>query len=316
MLTTEYNHLSKKACQSVSIIITTQNEEKNLEPCLLSIQNQFFSKEILEIIVIDNNSCDKTRDIAQNYTDKVFIKGPERSAQRNYGMKEVATGKYVMYIDADMILSPSLIRTCVETINTKNYLALHIPEVVLGEKFFSRVRRFERCFYDGTVIDGARFFLKDAFIRVGGFDETMSGPEDWDIDKRIKKIGAIGLVTRTSNKINQPDSWPLSNFIKTRGVAPEHHGNVIYHNEAEFNLQNYLAKKNYYSRGLQEYINKWGASDSDVRKQLGVSYRYFEVFFSKGGWKQLISHPALTLGMYFLRILVGLRFFLNNKYST
>ena len=170
MLTTEYNHLSKKACQSVSIIITTQNEEKNLEPCLLSIQNQFFSKEILEIIVIDNNSCDKTRDIAQNYTDKVFIKGPERSAQRNYGMKEVATGKYVMYIDADMILSPSLIRTCVETINTKNYLALHIPEVVLGEKFFSRVRRFERCFYDGTVIDGARFFLKDAFIRVGGFN--------------------------------------------------------------------------------------------------------------------------------------------------
>ena len=121
MLTTEYNHSSKKACQSVSIIITTQNEEKNLEPCLLSIQNQFFSKEILEIIVIDNNSCDKTRDIAQNYTDKVFIKGPERSAQRNYGMKEVATGKYVMYIDADMILSPSLIRTCVETINTKNY---------------------------------------------------------------------------------------------------------------------------------------------------------------------------------------------------
>ena len=305
---TQYKHLAKGPCQSVSIIIATKNEENNIGTCMLSIQQQFFPEDLLEIIVVDNNSSDRTRDIAQKYTDKVFIKGPERSAQRNYGMMEIATGKHVMYIDADMVLSPHLIRTCVETINAKQCLALHIPEIVLGNKFFSKVRRFERCFYDGTVIDGARFFHKDAFIRAGGFDETMSGPEDWDIDKKIKQLGQIGLVSGIPSPKLQIDSWALSDFIKMRGVIPERHGSVIYHNEAEFDLGNYLAKKNYYSKSFQAYISKWGANDLDVKRQLGIFYRYFEVFFNKGRWKRLISHPMLTLGMYFLRILVGLKF--------
>jgi hypothetical protein len=37
--------------------------------------------------------------------DKVATKGPERSAQRNHGMIDLASGEYVMYIDADMVLS-------------------------------------------------------------------------------------------------------------------------------------------------------------------------------------------------------------------
>jgi glycosyltransferase involved in cell wall biosynthesis len=273
----------------ISIIITTKNEEKNIDNCLMSILPQTYLCDRIEIIVVDNDSSDKTKEIALKYTDKVFDKGPERSAQRNFGMMIKAQGEYVMYLDADMILSPDLVKSCVDYIQKENCAALHISEIVLGQSFWSKVRRFERSFYDGTVIDGARFFRKDIFIKVGGFDETMSGPEDWDIDKKIKQIGQIGLVPAEGEKA------------------------VIFHNEAEFNLKRYLGKKTYYAQSFGSYINKWGKNDPDIKKQLGLWYRYFGVFIEKGKWKKMISHPVLTFGMYFLRVMVGIKYLIKNN---
>ena len=271
----------------VSVVVTTKNEEKNIENCLKSILAQTYKN--IEIIVVDNFSADKTRDIALKYTSKVFEKGPERSAQRNYGMIEKSNGEYVMFVDADMVLSPNLIKNCVEYIGQENCVALHIGEIVMGEGFWSKVRRFERSFYDGTVIDGARFFWKDKFVAVGGFDEGMSGPEDWDIDKKLKAIGKISLLPKNSEEA------------------------VIYHNEAEFNLKKYLSKKGYYTRSFDKYISKWGKDDNDLKKQFGLSYRYFGVFLEEGKWKRLLAHPVLTGGMYFLRGLVGFIYLVNKK---
>jgi len=271
----------------VSVVITTKNEEKNIENCLKSIVGQSYKN--IEIIVVDNFSTDKTREIALKYTDKFFEKGPERSAQRNHGMIEKSNGKYVMFVDADMVLSPNLIKNCVEYIGRENCAALHVSEIVMGDGFWSKVRRFERSFYDGTVIDGARFFQKDKFVEVGGFDEGMSGPEDWDIDKKLKAIGKIGLVPKNGEEA------------------------VIYHNEAEFNLKKYLSKKGYYTQSFDKYISKWGKDDNDLKKQFGLSYRYFGVFLEKGKWKRLLAHPVLTGGMYFLRGSVGAVYLVNRK---
>ncbi|MBE7445756.1 MAG: glycosyltransferase family 2 protein [Planctomycetia bacterium] len=96
----------------VSVIVTTKNEERNIGHCMKSIK--FQSYENREIIVIDNFSTDKTKEIALKYINKVYDKGPERSAQRNFGMINIAKGKYVMFVDADMILSPRLVESCVK----------------------------------------------------------------------------------------------------------------------------------------------------------------------------------------------------------
>ena len=64
-------------------------------------------------------------------------------------------------------------------------VGLYIPEIILGNNFYSKVRRFERLFYNGTVIDCARIFFKKEFFEVGMFDENLTGPEDWDLDKRL-----------------------------------------------------------------------------------------------------------------------------------
>jgi len=81
----------------VSIIITTKNEEANISRCLDSVKLQDFPLDSIEIIVVDNNSSDRTKEIALSYTSNVYNYGPERFAQRNYGIKQ-ARGKFVLYL--------------------------------------------------------------------------------------------------------------------------------------------------------------------------------------------------------------------------
>ena len=292
--------------EKVSVVITTKNEEKNIENCLKSIQLQTWTN--IEIIVVDNNSSDRTKALSRQYTELVFDKGPERSAQRNHGLIDIATGVYGMFIDADMILTPNLIETCVNEFLSNKPIALHIEEIVLGKGKLARVRRFERSFYSGTCIDGVRFFKLDDFKKIGGFDAALPpGPEDWDLDKRFMKLGKLTLVKSGSSVEN----WLLDNFIQSRGITRPKSLAGIFHNEDEQSLKRYLAKKSYYSGSMDAYQKKW-PDDEDVAKQLGLVYRYFGVFVEHGRWRQILSRPLLFLQVFVLRIAVGAIFVAQN----
>ena len=252
------------------------NEEKNIGNCLESITSQTYPKNKVEIIVVDNFSTDKTKKIARKYSKLVFDQGPERSAQRNYGLNK-ANGEYLLYLDADMTLSSEVISQCVEKVRKyPEAIGLYISEIVTGDSFWSQVRRFERSFYDATVIDCVRFIRAANFRAVKGFDTSMTGPEDWDFDKKIRARGKVDLI-------KEP----------------------IYHNEAEFNLKKYLTKKSYYAKSFEKYINKWGKDDPDIKKQFGPYYRYLGVFIEKDKWKKILISPHLFIGMLLLRFLVG-----------
>jgi len=276
----------------VSVIITTKNEETNIANCLKSIliPSSPFSlhPSPAEIIVVDNNSTDKTVEIVKSYCHceakpkqshiQLFNGGPERSTQRNFGVKK-ANGKYILYLDADMILSENVVSECVGKCEKEGYIALYIPERIIGKGFWVKVRDFERSFYNATVIDCVRFVRKDKFLEIGGFDENLTGPEDWDFDRRIKKVGTVNVVN-----------------------AP------IYHNEGEFNLRRYINKKSYYVKSFDKYIQKWPKNDPITKKQLGFWYRYFGVFMENGKWRELLRHPMLVVKMYFLRFMVGVQY--------
>jgi glycosyltransferase involved in cell wall biosynthesis len=265
----------------VSIIITTKNEEKNIENCLRSIKDQTFQN--IELIVVDNFSEDKTVEIAKKYAGKVYSKGPERSSQRNLGAK-VAGGEYLLYLDADMIMGPTVVEDCMKKCKHDRVDALYIPERILGNGFWIRVRDFERSFYTGTVVDAVRFIRKNLFEQVDGFDENLIGPEDWDFDRRIRQLGRTGIVNT-----------------------------VLYHNEGRFNVKRYLEKKEYYANGIKKYVGKWGSSDPETMKQMGVWYRLIGVFVEKGKWKKLLAHPRYMMAMYFLRFRVAIGFLQSTK---
>jgi len=262
----------------VSVIITTKQEEENIANCLRSVKNQTYPQENIEIIVVDNDSTDRTKDIACQYTDKVYNYGPERSAQRNFGARK-ANGKYILYLDADMILSKNVINECVEKCEEEGYIALYIPEKILGKGLWAKIREFERGFYNATYIDSVRFVRRDKFFEVKGFDENLTACEDWDFDRRINKIGKISIIK-----------------------------SPLYHNEGKITLRKYLQKKTYYTTAFAKYIQKWDRKDPIVKKQFGLYYRYWGVFIENGKWKRLLRHPFLFFLVFLVRILVGVVF--------
>lgn len=80
----------------ISAIILTKNEEKNIVDCLESLS------WVSEVLVIDDNSDDRTVEIAKTFGAKVFKKTLEGSfaAQRNYGLSKTK-GDWVFFVDAD-----------------------------------------------------------------------------------------------------------------------------------------------------------------------------------------------------------------------
>ncbi len=87
----------------ISAVILTKNEEKNITACLESLS------WCDEIVVIDDNSTDKTVDIAKKKGVRVYVHALENnfSEQRNFGL-EKATGDWVLFVDADERISSAL----------------------------------------------------------------------------------------------------------------------------------------------------------------------------------------------------------------
>lgn len=87
---------------SISIVIPTYNEEENIGRCLDSIFKQDYPQELLEVIVVDNYSEDKTIDIAQKYP-VIVLKNKVKDAQvsKMIGFKK-AKGELFYYMDADL----------------------------------------------------------------------------------------------------------------------------------------------------------------------------------------------------------------------
>jgi len=252
----------------VSIVIPAYNEEKVVKNLLVSIKQQSYPK--IEVIVIDDSSTDGTFQVARGFTSRVFTrKHAERSVQRNFGARK-AKGKYLLFLDADMELSKSVVKECVEAIeNDKNVGAIVIPEISVATNFWEEVKGFERSFYNlqgDSQIDAARFFRRDAFIKADGYDESLTGPEDWDLPETIRGLG-----------------------FEIARVKP-----LIYHHERIASPFKVARKKYYYALKSHRYLKKHKISTLSSK----TVYFLRPVFYKN--WKRLISHPLLSLAMVFM----------------
>lgn len=99
----------------ISSIILTKNEEKNIKQCIESLL------WCDEIIIIDDNSEDKTISIVEAFKNskiKIYTHALDNdfSAQRNFGL-EKAEGEWVLFIDADEVVSHALSHEISSSIN-------------------------------------------------------------------------------------------------------------------------------------------------------------------------------------------------------
>lgn len=96
----------------ISVVVLTKNEEKNITDCIETLS------WCDEVIVVDDSSEDRTREIARNLGAKVFVRSLSNdfSAQRNYGLSK-AKGEWFFFVDADERVTPSLRKEIIQSIN-------------------------------------------------------------------------------------------------------------------------------------------------------------------------------------------------------
>lgn len=104
----------------VSIIIPVYNVERYIEECLNSVLSQTY--ENIEIIVVNDGSTDRSRDIIKKFADKdtriIFVDNENKGvgASRNDGLKS-AKGEYIFFVDSDDHIDSSLLETLLDSIS-------------------------------------------------------------------------------------------------------------------------------------------------------------------------------------------------------
>jgi glycosyltransferase involved in cell wall biosynthesis len=178
---------SPQSAPLVSVIVPTKNSAKHFENCLLSVKNQTYPN--IEIIVVDNHSTDDTIKIAQRFTDRVFIHGPERATQVNYGV-EKAHGTYVYYTGSDLTMEADLVKQAVGACEERGADAVYLNVLtdIKDPNIWQKVRALERrCYFKEPGMSGARFWKKNVFEKLGGFKGLLG--DEIEFQTRLNNAG-------------------------------------------------------------------------------------------------------------------------------
>lgn len=232
------NFLQKK----VSVIIAARNEEGNIAGCLNSIVLQDYPKELFEVIVVNDQSEDKTGEIINHFISSDTINLKQLVTTGDGGKKaalgmalEKSTGTIILVTDADCQPSAGWIKSMVSCFHTTNALMVAGP-VVLKDKgsIFSKfqVTEFNSLIastagsigkHKPIMCNGANLgFVKEVITATDAFKKDYSSGDDVFLMLSIKKrFGAdrikflndpAGIVytqplEKTGDFINQRIRW-------------------------------------------------------------------------------------------------------------
>lgn len=107
---------------NVSVVVLTKNEEANIKDCLESVKGWAD-----EIIVVDDESTDKTLDIVKSFTEKTFIRKMDVEGRHRNWAYAKAKNDWVLSLDADEKVTPELRDEISEAVKTREFSAFDIP---------------------------------------------------------------------------------------------------------------------------------------------------------------------------------------------
>lgn len=227
----------------ISVIVPALNEEEYIGDCLWSIENQDYSKEY-EIIVMDNGSEDKTREIAKEYCDKLLVK-PDLGLPelRNEGIRE-AEGEIIAQTDADCLVDKNWLKEAEESLE-ENVLVtgriVPLENTKLYEVFLYLYNTWLRvsmnAFGFSHASGGNCAFYRDAALAMGGFKDSFPSDGKFGVDMQGSLYYDPDMLVFTSMRRYLNDS-----FSRTVWELLLSHIRLRYLDEKDFD-------KSYYWRG-------------------------------------------------------------------
>lgn len=176
----------------VSVIIPAFNEEKYLGATLEAVRAALSSIHQSEIIVVDNDSIDRTRSIAVDFGVRVVAEHEHNiSKVRNTGADHAA-GDLLVFIDADTLVQPGLFEKIIDAmrddrcpggsvrVQYSDATRIWVRYYLLVWQFFGRVLKMRQ--------GAAQFCRRNAFRELGGYDTTIFIGEDIEFQWRLAKL--------------------------------------------------------------------------------------------------------------------------------
>ena len=295
-----------------SVVICTYNRAQYLQQTLQSVVEQDFSSEKFEIVVVDNNSPDRTEAVAFSFRDQYknitlrYFKELQQgiSYGRNRGVSE-ASGEYIVFLDDDETVEPGFLKNLddfyseykeasltagpvipVFETTPPDWLSPFTMRLITGAYDKGKnIKVVGPKDYPGT---GHATFRKSLFVKYGGFNtdlgrkgSSLLGAEDKDFFFRLIQNGV---------KCYYVPGAAIYHHIPASKLTEDFFDRLTYSIGVSERIRTLSeSKKSYFKRLFSESI-KWGAS-------IILALYYWITFrFSKGG-KLLLFRCNVTRGL-------------------
>lgn len=180
----------------ISFIIPAFNEAQLIEQCLHSIADSVADNSsygyTYEVIVVDNNSTDKTAQLAAQAGVKVVFESINHIARARTAGANAAQGDWLVFMDADCLMNPGLTGDIFELIKQGQHIGagstLYMPDQPWWAEILLWIWTVLSVWL-GWAAGALMVCNAAAFREVGGFDLTLYAAEEIDLSHRLKRHG-------------------------------------------------------------------------------------------------------------------------------
>lgn len=296
----------------LTAIICTYNRAKYIGPLLESIAANDLSEAEYEILLVDNNCTDNTREICDTFTSNhpdvnfCYVVETEQglSAARNKGIKE-AKGDIIVYIDDDALVDTWYLRTIVEYMSAHpeidavggpivplyeteepQWMTLYTKELLCGYLYFGdKERTFPGDRYPGG---GNAAYRANVFEKVGLFNtdlgrkgDSLMGAEEKDI---FDKMSSQGMRFMYLPKMI------LHHIIPQKKLEKDYFDRLTLQIGKSEHQRTLAIGKGKYAKRLFSEAVKWGGT-------LVLLCLYTISFHPMKGWKLVLFRRNVTKGL-------------------
>lgn len=251
--------------QKVSIIIPSYNSAAYIQETIDSVLGQTHNN--LEIIVVDDASTDNTLEVLQKYAEQIKILAlPHNqfvSKARMAGAAE-ATGEYLLFLDSDDRIHRDYLKLAVEVMQQNPQISV----VYSRAKYFGSKNREWKLpafqvqdFLLTNSVFMPALIRKAAYDKTGGFDQSLSMFEDWELFIQILRNGGqfykIDQVLFYYRK--RKDASSITDYASRNPEQISQNYLKIYLKHYPFYIENgiYMQDLMSYKQYKNKYYNTW-----------------------------------------------------------
>jgi cellulose synthase/poly-beta-1,6-N-acetylglucosamine synthase-like glycosyltransferase len=188
----------------VAVIVPVWNGRHHIADCIESLLKLDYPQEALDLIVVDNRSTDRTREIVERYPVRLLIEDEVQSSYAARNRAARATDADVLaFTDADCVVEHGWVRMLVRALESAD-----VGGVAGGIRAAGTSKPIERYQSDRCIVAERAFahpvlpfaqtanaaYRRDVFLRLGGFDASIIYGGDLDFSWRMQRELGLALA--------------------------------------------------------------------------------------------------------------------------